>query len=252
MSPVSASAVVALLALALGGCVNTRAVERDIDGARVGPVRVGETAPDRNATSLYPQGDANAADDRELHGELIRGMIDQGQYYAAVAHVEAQRVRQGDSVALRWLEADARRRLGELAEAERLLDSLRRGPYAAQAEHGLGLIAAQRGQPAAALDHLQRAVSLAPTDAGMRNDLGYAYLQQRRFEAALTQLATASELAPNDARVRNNLVLLLLASGDARRALEVAETSGLDTDGFVRLQQQAQTLRGQIRQGATP
>lgn len=244
MSPVKAIAAAAVLlpAALLGGCLSTAAVERGIDGARVGPVRMGEgPAPAR--AGLFPESSVQNSDDRALHGELIRGMIDQRQFYAAIAHIEAQRVRQGDSPELRWLEADARRRLGELDAAEALFIDLRRGAYAARAEHGLGLIAAARGQPGPAIAHLERAVGLSPTVVDMRNDLGFAYLQARRFDAALTQLATASELSPDDPRVRNNLVLLLLASGDSRRALEVAESSGLDTDAFVRLQQQAQTIR---------
>lgn len=59
----------------------------------------------------------------------------------------------------------------------------------------------------------------------------------------MTQLATAAELAPNEPRIRNNLILLLLASGDARRALEMAESSGVDDAGFARLQQRARQFQ---------
>ena len=106
------------------------------------------------------------ASDSELHNELIRGMIAQDQFYAAVAHIQAQRVSSGDSTELRWLEGDARRRLGELNQAERLFNTLGGTAYAAHAQHGLGLIAASRRQDELALRHLASAVALHPTVTG--------------------------------------------------------------------------------------
>ncbi|WP_052378374.1 tetratricopeptide repeat protein [Polycyclovorans algicola] len=238
-----------LLAVLVSGCVGpTGRVEQRIDDApigRAGPIRMtDDPASDLQRRTQVPQADNNAsATDSELHLELIGNMIDQQQYYAAIAHIEAQRMSIGDSAMLRWLEGDARRRLGELEAAEQLFVSLARTGYAAEAQHGLGLIAAKRGQAAKALGHLQAAVVSKPTASEFRNDLGYAYLSSGNFDAALTQLATAAELAPNEPRIRNNLILLLLASGDARRALEMAENSGVDDAGFARLQQRARQFQ---------
>lgn len=237
--------VVAVLLSACASSATSRAEQR-IDSApiaRAGPMRVGDDA-DRAAprrASAAPNNQATATDG-ELHNELIRGMIEQRQFYAAIAHIQAQRVGSGDTAELRWLEGDARRRLGELDEAERLFTTLSRGAYAAHAQHGLGLIAATRGRHDLAMQHLSSAVSLHPTASEYRNDLGYAYLRAGQFDAALRQLATAAELTPNEPRIRNNLILLLLASGDAQRAREMADSSGVDAAGFARLQAQARQL----------
>ena len=238
------AALLMLFATALSACASpTHRVEQGIDQApigRAGVMKLNDAAarpsPRRSAA---PAGQAATASDSELHNELIRGMIAQDQFYAAVAHIQAQRVSSGDSTELRWLEGDARRRLGELSEAERLFNTLGDSAYAAHAQHGLGLIAARRRQEERALTHLTSAVALHPTAAEFRNDLGYAYLRAGQFDAALRQLATAAELAPDDPRIRNNLILLLLASGDTQRARAMADNSDVDAAGFARLQTQA-------------
>lgn len=211
-------------------------------GARSGPVRLSD---EREAP-------AETQSDAALHTDLIRNMVEQGKYYAAVAHIEAQRRQAGDSAQLRWLEADARRRLGQHAQASVLLQSLVKTPFGAQAEHGLGLIAATQGEAARAHGHFERAVNLAPTVAEFRNDLGVSHLQAGRYAPALVELATATELDPTHLRAQNNLIVLLLASGDTRRASEVATALGLGSSAFARLQAEAHTLRGRQVSPAPP
>lgn len=249
----SSLATIALLGGLIAACAGPQRVDERIMAARIaepsapvsrevtirsGPVRVASPSP------------AGGGEDAALHTELIRGLLEQGQFYAAIAHIEAQRGQGLDSPELRWLEADARRRLRQFDQAEALYRSLLRGPYGAQAEHGLGLIAAQRGQAAQAIAAFERAVRRAPTRAEFRNDLGYAYLNAGRFEEALIQLATATELAPGDARARGNLVLLLLVTGDRDRARAVAETSNLPPERFTRLEEEAQNLRERLSSSA--
>ncbi len=239
--------LVGVAAILLSACAAPSGrVEQNIDNvpiARAGAMRMNEDtdrAPQRRAAES--SNNQATATDGELHNELIRGMIEQRQFYAAIAHIQAQRVGSGDSAELRWLEGDARRRLGELGEAEQLFSTLSRSPYAANAQHGLGLIAATRGRHDQAMQHLTSAVALRPTASEYRNDLGYAYLRAGQFDAALRQLATAAELTPNEPRIRNNLILLLLASGDTQRARDMADSSGVDAAGFARLQAQARQL----------
>lgn len=239
-----AGALLMLFVTALSACTSpTHRVEQGIDQAPIGRAGVmkfnDEAARPSPRRSAAPAGQTATASDSELHNELIRGMIAQDQFYAAVAHIQAQRVSSGDSTELRWLEGDARRRLGELNQAERLFNTLGGTAYAAHAQHGLGLIAASRRQDELALRHLASAVALHPTAAEYRNDLGYAYLRAGQFDAALLQLATAAELTPDDPRIRNNLILLLLASGDTQRARAMADNSDVDAAGFARLQTQA-------------
>jgi Flp pilus assembly protein TadD len=238
-----------LALLLLAGCATPQRLDPATGAARLAggerPAAELRSGPVRLSVGADAGGErADDGADAALHTDLIRNMIEQGKYYAAVAHIEAQRRQTGDTAQLRWLEGDARRRLQQYPEAARLLQTLARTPYAARAEHGLGLIAAARRQPAEAVRHFERAVALAPTVAEFRNDLGVSYLRAGQYESALVELATATELAPGDPRSRNNLIVLLLASGDGRRAREVADALGLGPDAFARLQAEAQTLAG--------
>jgi Flp pilus assembly protein TadD len=62
---------------------------------------------------------------------------------------------------------------------------------AAEGEHGLGQLAAARGDNGLAQAHLQRAARLAPTDEKIRNDLGVVYLNQQRLADARFEFMTA-------------------------------------------------------------
>jgi Flp pilus assembly protein TadD len=185
---------------------------------------------------------AARAETEVLHTDLIRSMLAQGQYYAALAHVEAQKGAQPVSPGLRLLEAEARRKLGQNAEAAALYTSLLRTTEAAPAHHGLGLVYAGNQQLGPAVQHLQQAVRLRPTEVEFRNDLGYALMMTGRYPEALTQLATAVELDPDGSRSRNNLILLLLVTGDETRAAQMARDSGLNASALAGLRAQAQSL----------
>ncbi|EPN33499.1 TPR domain-containing protein, partial [Pseudomonas syringae pv. actinidiae ICMP 19096] len=68
----------------------------------------------------------------------------------------------------------------------------------AEGEHGLGQLAAARGDNALAQQHLLTASKLEPTDEKIRNDLGVVYLNQLKLEQARFQFLTAMELKPSD------------------------------------------------------
>jgi Flp pilus assembly protein TadD len=183
---------------------------------------------------------------KTLYTDAVRTLITQGQYYAAVAHIQEDRRAHGDSVELRLLEAHARRNLGQVSTATALYQSVLRSQpgdaAAAEAHQGLGRLAAAR-DPAMAMRELREAVRLAPANADIRNDYGYVLLQARRFADARTELATASELAPGDLRARNNLLILLWASGDDTAAQQLAQRSAIEPQLMAQLRQQAQTLK---------
>jgi Flp pilus assembly protein TadD len=216
------------------------------------PSREKLAAPEA-AVPASPEVQAARAETEVIHTDLIRSMLAQGQYYAALAHVEAQKGAQPVSPGLRLLEAEARRKLGQNAEAVALYTSLLRGPEAAPAHHGLGLVYAGNQQLGPAVQHLQQAVRLRPTDVEFRNDLGYALMIAGRYPEALTQLATAVELDPDGSRSRNNLILLLLVTGDEARAVQLARDSGLNASALAGLRAQAQSLsRGLATVPASP
>ena len=181
---------------------------------------------------------------RRVHIDLIRKMLDQEQYYAALAHVQAQARESGQTEELRLLEADAKRKLGQAAPAQAIYRELLKGRYAADAYHGLGLISVKTDLRTAVWQ-LQQAVQRRPTDAQMRNDLGYALMLSRRYTEALPELATAVELeaGTGSAKARTNLILLMLVQGDEAAVKRLAQQSGMSSEALAALRQQAQTLR---------
>ena len=122
--------------------------------------------------------------EEEIHTDLIRQMLAQGEYYAALAHIEDAQ-RGGGSDELTLLEADTRRNLGQTQQADalynRVLDDRK---YSADAYHGLGLLYVKT-DPDGAIRNLQRAVKGAPTDVDFRSDLGYALMEAGRYTEAM-------------------------------------------------------------------
>ena len=215
---------------------------------RVGPssAEFSITAPraseQKRGKEQNPDEDVDPAQaSREVYADLIRGLLRQNQYYAALAHVQEQQQRGGNSDELQYLEAEARRSLGQAKAAEALYKGLLRGDHAGLAYHGLGLLHASRDL-GRSVQLLQEAVRRRPTDVTVRNDLGYALMMSGRYREALPELATAVELDPAGEKARNNLIVLLLLSGDETGAARVAAQAGVGKETVARLRQQAQSL----------
>lgn len=181
---------------------------------------------------------------RSVHADLIRGMIEGKQYYAAIAHIEAQVASTGTTPQLRLFEAEARRKLGQDAQAQQIYRELLKEPeYVAQAYYGLGLISAS-SDLAVSTWQLQQAVNRRPADADMRNDLGYVLMLSQRYQEALTELATAVELeaGSGSAKARNNLIVLMMVTGDERAVRRLAAESAMSESSLKKLRQQAQSI----------
>lgn len=196
---------------------------------------------DRTVAEEIPADDP--ATQRKVHTDLIRQMLAQAQYYAALAHVQAQVQESGPTDELRLLEAEARRKLRQTARAQEIYRELLRTSYVAEAYHGLGLISAS-GDLGTAIWQLQQAVRRRPADTEMRNDLGYALMMAGRYNEALTELATAVELeaGTGSEKARNNLVLLLLVTGDEAAVKRLVQQSGMTEAALAGLRSQAQSL----------
>jgi tetratricopeptide (TPR) repeat protein len=177
----------------------------------------------------------------EIHVELIQQMLDKGQYYAALAHIEEAK-RAGSSDQLRLLEADARRHLGQTAQAETLYRGLLATQFAAAAYHGLGILYADTDLDAA-IGNLQRAVERAPTNVDFRNDLGYALMTAGRYTEAMPELSTAAELAPAQTRSRKNLIILMILVGNENAAMRLRDDAGVSPEGMRQLRDTATTIR---------
>lgn len=204
----------------------------------VGCAALGLPPRDRPATP--------AASESTLYLDAVRGLIGQGQFYAAIAHIEEDRRSYGDTIELRLLEADARRNLKQNRASELLYQGVLRtapeGPLAGKARHGLGLLYAPVNLTAS-VKELREAARLKPTDAAIRSDYGYALMQARRFGEARVQLATAQELAPDHIAARNNFLILLFVQGEDAVARQLAAQSGVDAGLLARLKQQAQSFK---------
>ena len=192
--------------------------------------------PEQQAPHLNPD---------EIHADLIRQMLDNGQYYAALAHIEDQK-RTSHSNELTLLEADARSHLGQVAQADALYRQLLGTRYAPQAYHGLGRLYVKTDLDGA-IRNLRKAVEGAPTDVDFRNDLGYALMEAGRYTEAMTELSTAAELAPNQLKSRHNLIILAMLMGNegAVQRLMQQESGGMTPEQMT--PEQLKDFRGQLK-----
>jgi len=181
--------------------------------------------------------------DEDIHADLIRQMLNNGQYYAALAHIQDQQ-RSGGSDELTLLEADARSHLGQLVQADALYRQLLDSRYAAQAYHGLGRLYVG-SDLTVAIRNLAKAVERAPTEVDFRNDLGYALMEAGRYTEANLQLSTAAELAPNQLTSRNNLIILMILEGHEVAVQQLAQegASAATPERLKELRETAQSIR---------
>lgn len=177
--------------------------------------------------------------DQQLSMNLADDMANDGKLHASLANLQNLPDNLAD---VRLRKAKVYRLLGR-SEAEPLYRSLLGGCLAAEAEHGLGQLAAANGDNGQAQAHLQRAVKLAPTDEKIRNDLGVVYLNQRRVEDAKFEFLTAIELKQGDQLAAVNLVTLLIYQDDWSRAAELVNRLGLTPAQVTEAQVRAEKLK---------
>ncbi|PRA30644.1 tetratricopeptide repeat protein [Pseudomonas poae] len=178
--------------------------------------------------------------DQELALNLADDMANEGKLHASLANLQNL----PDSLPqVRQRKARAYRLLGR-SEAEPLYRSLIGTCMAAAGEHGLGQLAAARGDNALALTHMQRAAQLAPTDDKIRNDLGVVYLNQLRLEDARFEFMTAIELKQGDPLAGVNLVTLLIYQDDWGQAAKVVSQLNLSPEQVNEAQARARQLKG--------
>lgn len=82
-------------------------------------------------------------------------------------------------------------------------------------------MASARGDDVQALQNLQRAVRLAPTDERVRNDLGVVLMNLGRYEQARFELLTAIELKDDNPLPAVNLVTLALVQDNWQQATDL-------------------------------
>lgn len=146
----------------------------------------------------------------ELTRNIVSERVREGSYYAALAEVQSLSS-SVPSVAV--LRAEILRRL-KLPEARQWYLAMRDRCVSADADHGLGLIAADAGELALAHRYLQQAAKARPSSANFRNDLGFVAMLTSNDQQAEFELRTAFELAPADRKPGYNLMVLSLLKGD--------------------------------------
>ena len=183
---------------------------------------------------------AKLSGDQELSMNLADDMANEGKLHASLANLQNL---PDNLPQVRQRQAKVYRLLGR-SEAEPLYRSLLGTCMTAEGEHGLGQLAAAKGNNALAMTHLQRAAQLAPTDEKIRNDLGVVYLNQLRLEDARFEFMTAIELKQGDPLAAVNLVTLLIYQDDWGQAAKVVSQLGLSREQFTDAQARAEKLKG--------
>lgn len=142
----------------------------------------------RNAVELAPA-------DARWHYFL--GMLShaEGDFDAAVDYFEAAERANSHYPAARVRLARSMIAAGRLSEAEVVVSTLRDDhPNLAVAHADLGAIAIQRNDPAAAIEHLNRALAMQPLAGKLHYQLGLAYRQLGDLDQARVHLAQQSDV----------------------------------------------------------
>lgn len=192
-----------------------------------------------------------ATDNKLVYLDMIKTMQSRSLYFASLAHIDAYRKLHGDSPEIMRLEADALRATGQAEAADKAYRRLLDTTEAAAAWRGLGLLAAQRGDYAAAVAALQESTRHDPINATALSDLGYALLQNGEFDAARLPLIQAAELAPDNRKIASNLALYLMLSGENDKARQLMDKAGLPQETREEIARQA-IASGQPSSQAAP
>jgi protein O-mannosyl-transferase len=97
--------------------------------------------------------------------------------------------------------------------------TLQRNPGAWTAHNDLGMVLADRGQMAEAMEQYEQALKLNPTYAQAYNNLGNAFLQKGQIDEAIAQYKEALKINPNYAGAYNGLGAGLFRKGQVDQAI---------------------------------
>jgi len=189
--------------------------------------------------------------EQRMYLDLVYEMVRQGQYYAALAHLDQLEKKASSAPQNVYLRAEALRGVGHPDQAAKLYRSLLDGCMAGYSLHGLGLLAADAGRLEEAEDFLVRASRERPVSADVHNDLGMVLLLAGRQDAARQEFLTAAELDRKDPLPVENLIVLMLMDENPREAKHLAKHRGLTDKDLERLTQRARRLARQSDTGHT-
>jgi len=133
---------------------------------------------------------------RDLYLSVIEQLEQYEKYHAALAHIDEFERLYGATPRSRGLRGDAWLALGQPDNAEKEYAAIARGDSLGAGQHGLGRVAAARGDWALAVTHFERAVQEQPTNTRFLTDLGHGYTEVGRMADAEFTLKKAQELTP--------------------------------------------------------
>lgn len=168
---------------------------------------------------------------------LIKQLLLDGKPHAAIAHLDAAKIKNEQAELLR---ANGLRQTGRAAQAQAIYQQLVTSCVAGHAYRGLGLIASQAGNQQEALRYIEVASRALPTEYSIRNDLGYVLMQSGNYEPALHEFLTALELAPDYRQAANNLIVLLYRQGEPAKAEAFAKKFGIVAEELQQLKKLTQ------------
>lgn len=180
--------------------------------------------------------------EQRMYLELVHKMVEQGQFYGALANLNQLEKSATASPQTIYLRAEALRGAGQLDEAEKQYRLLLDGCMAGYGLHGLGLLATETGQLSQAEDYLARACHERPVDANAHNDLGMVLLLQQRHDEARREFMTAMELDRTNRLPVENLIVLMLIKKQDTLARQFATEHGLNDQDLARLAIRANPL----------
>lgn len=174
--------------------------------------------------------------------DVVRKLMQQGQLYAALAHLDSL---EADDLQVQYLRAEALRQSRRYDEAEPVYQRLLGSCLNGEANHGLGLIAGRQGDIDKAEGLLEQAAKLLPIDPRIRNDFGYVLLLKGQYLLAQREFMTAIELDNDSLRAKSNLIVLYFLQNKNDRATNYAKKAGLDSALLSDLRQEAEQIKKQ-------
>ncbi|RYF40759.1 MAG: hypothetical protein EOO25_11755, partial [Comamonadaceae bacterium] len=148
-----------------------------------------------------------ALDSQATYLKLVAEMQQNDMWFASLAHIDVLEQRWGASPDSMRLRADALRNSGQAEQSAVFYQRLAGTPLEAAGSHGLGLLAAGRGDFTGAVRLFEVSRRSRPADAVLLSDLGYALLRAGQVAAARVPLMQAFQLRPDDRQAQVNLAL---------------------------------------------
>jgi Flp pilus assembly protein TadD len=213
-------ATVAILALALGGCLNRGA--SDITGSLASSQPMTEQQWRSELNAWQPRYDADTGDKTAAfrYARALRGL---GQQAQAVAVLQSAVIKHPKDLDLLGAYGRALMDVGQLKQAE---DVLSRAHMPERPDWRIlsaqGAVADQMGDHARAQGFYETALRINPGEPTIMSNLGLSYALSKRLPEAEKVLTAAAQDPRADKRVRQNLVLVLGLQGRFAEAERIA------------------------------